>query len=81
MTTKNTDSRRCFFCYGILLYLFYTYDILIYVVKRTRAVHPAFVITKERGDAMDMYDFVSLIGCLFSFISLLISVYLLGRDK
>ena len=51
------------------------------VVKRTRAVHPAFVITEERGEVMDMYDFISLMGCLFSFISLLISVYLLGRDK
>jgi len=30
---------------------------------------------------MDVYDFIGLISCLFSFISLLISVYLLGRDK
>ena len=48
------------------------------VVKRTRAVCPAFD-TKEGGDAMSVSDAVSLIGCVLSLISLLISVYLLGR--
>ena len=51
------------------------------VVKRTRAVHPAFVTAKERGDAMSVSDAVSLIGCVLSLLSLLISVYLLGRDR
>jgi len=50
------------------------------VVKRTRAVHPAFS-TKERGDAMSVSDAVSLISCFISLLSLLISVYLLGRDQ
>ena len=50
------------------------------VVKRTRAVHPAFT-TKERGDAMSVSDAISLISCVISLISLLISVYLLGRDQ
>ena len=50
------------------------------VVKRTRAAHPAFS-TKERGDAMSVSDAVSLIGCMMSLVSLLISAYLLGRDR
>lgn len=54
--------------------------ILFGVVKRTRAVHPAFT-TKERGDAMSVSDALSLIGCVISLLSLLISVYLLGRDR
>ena len=30
---------------------------------------------------MSVSDAISLIGCVFSLISLLISVYLLGRDQ
>jgi len=77
---KSTEVNRCFLS---LIYLAYPQNLWYRtrVVKRTRAVHPAFVITEERGEVMDMYDFISLMGCLFSFISLLISVYLLGRDK
>ena len=69
---KYTCKMRRHLCFAI------RYDILCTVVKRTRTVHPAFD-TKEGGDAMSVSDAVSLIGCVMSLISLLISVYLLGR--
>ena len=77
-TAKQVVAARRFIL--SLLHPLYEYGIILYVVKRTRAAHPAFT-TNEGGDAMSVSDAVSLLGCMMSLISLLISVYLLGRDK
>ena len=49
------------------------------VVKRTRtAALPAFAHTKE-GNTMKNNDFITVTGWMFSLLSLMIAVYMLGK--
>ncbi len=49
-------------------------------MRSCTVIAPAFCDTKDEGVMMmDAFDLLSLISCMFSFISLLIAVYDLGR--
>lgn len=53
------------------------------VAKRSCTVVSRFRSTKVESEVMHMsiYDLLSVISCVYSFISLLIAVYELGRHK